>query len=306
MTEMPSYPGVRIDNVTISGPHGEIPARTYRPPEPAAAVAGFVWVHGGAFIGGDLDMPEAEWVGRVLASRGIAVVSLDYRQAVEGTTVPVPSDDVLAGWLWAVDHVADLGVTLTQLHLGGASAGGNLAASVSLRCRDGAGPLPASLVLVYPDLHAELPAPSRELAAVLEAETEGRIKSDLAYRIALNYVGDEARFDEPYAFPASGSLPGLPPTFILNAEADDLRASGEDFAELLRAAHVPVRVEFEPGSRHGYLNDWLDQQGQLSIDRIVDWLEIRRHGGGRGREHAAGMLAADPEIAQAVRVVIEP
>ena len=69
--------GIDVTEIVIEGRHGEIPARGYRGPAPAAGAA-LIWAHGGGFIGGDLDMPEAHWVAVELARRGIPVLSIDY------------------------------------------------------------------------------------------------------------------------------------------------------------------------------------------------------------------------------------
>jgi acetyl esterase/lipase len=76
-------------------------------------------------------MPESDMVARELSHRAGAVVfAVDYRLAVEGVTYPVPHDDVVAAWRWAVDEAQRLGVEPRRIALGGASAGGNLAAEL--------------------------------------------------------------------------------------------------------------------------------------------------------------------------------
>ena len=83
-----------VHDRTVPGPHGPVPIRVYRPAD--ARGVGLVWLHGGAFHLGDLDMPEADVTSRAVAGAGISVVSVDYRLAVGGVRFPVPSDDVLA------------------------------------------------------------------------------------------------------------------------------------------------------------------------------------------------------------------
>ena len=85
-----------------------------------------VWVHGGAFVGGDLEMPEADWTARQICERaGAVVVSVDYRLAVGDVAYPVPHEDVVAGVRWVRDSAADLGVDPERMSVGGASAGAN-------------------------------------------------------------------------------------------------------------------------------------------------------------------------------------
>lgn len=93
----PNLEQVEIMDMSIEG-GGVVPARSYVGQTPRAAL---VWVHGGAFIGGDLDMPEAAWTAINLAQAGVAVLSIDYRKAVDGVHYPAPRSDVLQAWLWA-------------------------------------------------------------------------------------------------------------------------------------------------------------------------------------------------------------
>ena len=73
-----------------------------------------VWAHGGGFLGGDLDMREADWTAREVCVRaGAVVVSVDYRLAVDGVCYPVPHDDTVAAIAWVRDHAAALGIDPT-------------------------------------------------------------------------------------------------------------------------------------------------------------------------------------------------
>jgi acetyl esterase len=263
---------VDVTDLTILGRHGDIPARGYRGAAPGAGAA-LIWAHGGGFIGGDLDMPEAHWVAVELARRGIPVLSIDYTKCIEGVHHPIPSDDVLDAWLFVARHEEEFGVAPGHLHFGGASAGAHLVAGAAKRLRDGAGPLPTSLVLAYPNLHPVLPPPSEELEAAL---SEGRLEfvftPAIMRDINLNYAGSEEVLDDVYAYPGIGDVSGLPPVFILNSERDSLRSSGEMFGEQLAAAGVPVRVEFEPGTVHGHLNQPDDPAAVHSLQRMAAWL----------------------------------
>jgi acetyl esterase/lipase len=278
VSRFPELDAVETSDLVIDGPHGDVPARAYRLPDRVGS-AGFVWVHGGGFVGGDLDMAEANWVSLALAARGFGVLSVEYRKALHGVHYPIPSDDVLAAWNWAAVHAPDFGASPDALHLGGASAGGNLVAGVSKRLRDGRGVLPASLVLVYPALHAELPPLSEPLRAALAAMNDGAdvgsASASILRDICLQYAGSVEALDDPYAFPANGDLRGQPPAFVLNAEADPLRASGEAYADALRVAGVDVTVEYEPGTSHGHVNEPFTPGAQRSIERIAGWLHER-------------------------------
>uniref|UniRef100_UPI002898DDBF alpha/beta hydrolase fold domain-containing protein n=1 Tax=Microbacterium sp. TaxID=51671 RepID=UPI002898DDBF len=68
-----------MSDEVLDGPHGPLRVRVYVPETPAGP--GLVWAHGGGFAAGEIDMPEADWVARSFADRGIVVVSVDYSLA---------------------------------------------------------------------------------------------------------------------------------------------------------------------------------------------------------------------------------
>ncbi|TXN29495.1 alpha/beta hydrolase [Lacisediminihabitans profunda] len=265
----PELGTVTIRDVSIPTRHGDIPARLYRPE--GMPKGGLVWAHGGSFIGGNLDMPEAHWVSLAVASRGFAVLSVEYTKALHGVHFPAPSIDLLEAWNWAVDN---LGVSLASLHLGGASAGANLAAGVGVRLRDGQGKLPASLVLVYPQVHTVLPEGSAAARAAAETvPAEHRFPQTMVSAIAANYLGSEQDPTNPYAYAGSAELAGMPPMFILNSERDEHRYSGEEFARQAMDAGVWINVVYEPGSTHGHLDRPHTLEAQRSIARMAHWLD---------------------------------
>ena len=87
-----------MSDLIVESPHGPQPARVYRDETATPTGRALVWVHGGAFIGGYLDMPESNWVALELAARGIPVFAVDYTKCLGDVHYPVPSDDVLAAW----------------------------------------------------------------------------------------------------------------------------------------------------------------------------------------------------------------
>ena len=271
---LPHLSAVATRDVVVARPDGHpVAARTYRPPNPSGV--GLVWVHGGAFIGGDLDRADAHWPSLELAYRGVAVVSVDYRHAVRGVHYPVPSDDVLAGWRWAASHATELGVASGALHLGGTSIGGNLAAGVAKRVRDArtAETAPASLVLVGPFLHPFGSAVPADALARMRTATGGAVfrPEDLT-QMAWNYAGRRSVLDDPYAFPANGELGGLPPTLVITEEIDTIRTSGEDFAARLRTAGVPAVVRMTPGAAHSSLGRPSEPTAQLTLEVVAEHL----------------------------------
>ncbi|WP_328543937.1 oligopeptide/dipeptide ABC transporter ATP-binding protein [Streptomyces europaeiscabiei] len=265
-----SYPelsDVMIDEVEINS---HVRARFYHRSGSAGRPM-LVWAHGGAFVAGDLDMPEANWVGLALAGRNLNVLSVDYRKALDGTAYPAPMEDVLAAWRWATEHADSLGAG--PLHLGGASAGGALAAAAALKLRDDSGTLPASVALVYPSLHRELPPWRRdEVTRIRDAAGITYFSSSWIRDMAANYLGDGGPDHGRYAFPGEAELHDLPPHLLLLAEHDTLRSSGQAHADSLRSEGVGFRCHVEPGTVHGFLNTPHAPGGVSGIEVIAQWI----------------------------------
>ncbi|WP_315549684.1 alpha/beta hydrolase fold domain-containing protein [Microbacterium aurum] len=217
--------------------------------------SGLVWAHGGGFAAGDLDMPEADHVARTLAEAGTTVVSVDYRLAVGGVRFPVPLEDVVTAWHDTWQRRAEFGIR--RLAIGGASAGGNLAAAAALQLAGGDA-APALVVLAYPTLLAIQPAPDAALRAALDAQPAAdRFGPGVVRTMYENYLGAPAESAPAAAAPGvatAAELADYPPTLIVNAEVDELRVSAEVFAAALRAAGRPVELVTRAGTDHGFLN----------------------------------------------------
>lgn len=258
----PHLARVSISELVVPSPHGPQPARVYRDHSAAPSRRALVWVHGGAFIGGHLDMPESNWVALELAARGIPVFAVDYTKCLGDVHYPVPSDDVLAAWRHALSRSEELlAVAPDALLLGGASAGGTLTAGAVARLRDAGEEVPAGLVSVYPAAHpdggrpGELPDPAMPMT-----------------QIALNFAGSPEGLADPHVFAGLGSGHGFPPTLVVVCEEDGLRPSGEAFAALLRDADVDVSLRVEAGADHAHINEPSDPTALPTIEAIAEWI----------------------------------
>nr|WP_218852992.1 alpha/beta hydrolase [Microbacterium immunditiarum] len=259
----PRLAGVETSDVRIDGPQGRaVPARLYRDGSAAASGHALVWVHGGAFIGGHLDMPESNWVALELAARGIPVLAVDYVKCLGDVHFPEPSDDVLAAWRHAVAQAEELfGIPGASVLLGGASAGGNLTAGATARLRDAGEPVPGGLVLVYPVVHPNGP----DASADLDPDSPHTA-------LTLNFVGSREAALDPHAFAGLGAADGFPPTLIVVCERDGLRPSGEAFARQLDEAGVDVSLHLEVGADHGHINEPADPTALPTIEAIATWI----------------------------------
>jgi len=258
----PHLAAVRCDDAVIPTADGPVAARWYVDPTAAVAGPAFVWIHGGAFIGGHLDMPEANWVSLEFAARGVPVLSVDYRKCLGGVHHPAPARDVAAAWAYARAEVeARTGVPAARLCLGGASAGGALAGGLLQRLTATPDALPVRAVLVYPVLHPNGPAANADLDL---DSPHGQL--------ALNYAGSEAALRDPLAFAGMGDGAGFPPTLIVVCEHDDLRPSGEAFARTLETAGREIELYCEPGAAHAHIDQPGADDALRTLERMRVWL----------------------------------
>jgi acetyl esterase/lipase len=246
-------PAVSIEDASIDGPHGPIGVRVYRAAGAETGARALLWAHGGGFTSGDLDMPEAHVVSLELAHRlrGV-VVSVDYRLASETVHHPVPVDDVVAAWSWLIASAEDLGIDPAKASIGGASAGAYLASAAALRTQEGQ--RPASVLLAYPALHFPNPAVEDAVAAELRTLPPVlRFFPQIVTAIFGTYLGRITDIPADQS-PGLADLTGYPPVRIAVSELDDLRSSGELFAQQLASRGVPVQLTVAEGMLHGHLN----------------------------------------------------
>ncbi len=281
--EVPGRPSARrMDRPDVERRDGELPGaegpvrvRWYRRRGLDGVAPALVWAHGGGWRYGGLDMPEADSVAQMVAAEGVVVVSVDYRLAPEHTH-PAALDDVVGAAGWLLRDAAAHGVDPDRIALGGASAGAHLASLAALDLAD-AGTPPAALWLAYPvtdpvdgrweDCHPDCPP-------VVWTDR------DAIVAMFATYLGvDPADVErDPELVPAARDLAGLPPTLVTTAEVDGLRAQGEDFVRLVRAAGAAVTHHHVEGVMHGYLDTVGDEPlADAALARHLAWLHEILH-----------------------------
>jgi acetyl esterase len=236
---------VRIGERRIAG-------RVYRPLTAVAGGGVVLYLHGGGWVTGGLEMNDG--VCRALANRsGCVVVASTYRLAPEHP-FPAALDDIGEVWRWVHAHAGDFGADGSRVALVGSSAGGNLAAAA---CLGEAAPSPAPrlppplfLGLAYPVLDGTMSSES------YRTNGEGLfLTADQMAWYWAQYVPDAAERARPDVSPAlADDLSGLPPTLVISAEFDPLRDEAESFALRLATSGVPTTLYRARGQLHSFLS----------------------------------------------------
>jgi acetyl esterase len=239
----------QVQELRASGPLGPIPLRLYRPlgSEPAAVRPVLVYFHGGGWVIGDLDTHDT--LCRELAnSADCVVISVDYRLAPEHR-FPAAVTDCIAATGWIHDHAEELRIDPLRLAVGGDSAGGNLAAVVSIDARDRADRPIMYQLLIYPatDQHGGTPSQlANGQGYLLTRET-------MDYFVG-HYIADRAAYDDWRASPLlHPDLSKLPPALVLTAGFDPLLDEGAAYARRLTDAGSPASYVCFPRQIHGFI-----------------------------------------------------
>jgi acetyl esterase len=259
-------------DLSVPGPGGPLTVRVYRP-SALAPLPVLLYFFGGGWVLGTID--TADGVSRRLANMtGALVVVVGYRLAPE-SPFPAAIDDCVATLKWVVAHADEIGADPARVAVGGDSAGGNLAAAVTLCARAEALPL-VGQVLVYPN--------TDQLAddeSMREAEDPLLFNRHSVAWYRGHYLADDADAANPLASPLrSDSLAGLPPALVITAEYDPLRDQGEAYARRLAAEGVDVELRRFSGMAHGFWTmagtvDAASVAIAAAADRLREWFDPR-------------------------------
>ena len=224
-----------------------VPVRLYTPVD-SGSLACLVYFHGGGWVLGNCETHDA--LCRRIANRfSCMVASVDYRLSPDHK-FPAALDDCHTAVVELAGRAAALGIDADRMAVAGDSAGGNLAAAVTLRNRDQSGPPICWQWLIYPITDYNFETESyRDFA-----QGYGLTRSAMMW-FWEHYLAREADGVTGYASPLRAeSLEELPPALMITAEADVLRDEGEAYAGRLSAAGVAVDSVRFPGMIHGFLH----------------------------------------------------
>jgi acetyl esterase/lipase len=241
--------------------------RLFRPAgvtEPAPAL---LWIHGGGDVIGSATQDDS--LCRRFSTRlGITVASVDYRLAPEHP-YPVPLEDCYSALTWLAGLPA---VGPRRVAIGGASAGGGLAAALALLARDRGVVTPTFQLLVYPMLD--------DRSSMTGANPNHRLWNPRSNHFGWTaYLGDA---DRQVAVPGRRTdLSGLPPAWIGVGTNDLFHDEDLAYARRLREAGVPCEVDVIPGAFHGF-DIWTPKAGvsRRFFDKQCDSLRAALATGG--------------------------
>ena len=238
---------VRFEDRIVPGPSDapELSVRVYTPVGGASPHSGVLYIHGGGFCFGSVEL-EHRGAMAVSDAAGAVVVSVEYRLAPEDP-FPAGVEDCYAALVWLAGEAESLGVDPARIAVMGQSAGGGLSAGVALLARDRGGPPLCFQVLGMPELDHRLE--TRSMQTFVDTPLWNRPNAIMSWQC---YLGADPGEVSPYASPSiAKDLSGLPPAYVSTMEFDPLRDEGIGYALRLLEAGVAVELHQYPGTFHG-------------------------------------------------------
>ena len=254
---------------TLNDGH-ELKLVIYQPAARSAELLPVVYhMHGGGMVMGTPEMMEVR--NKLLVNKlGIAVVSVDYRLAPEHAH-PIPVEDCYAGYQWTVANAQARGFDASRIVSMGESAGGGLAAALSLLLRDRGDRSLLGQYLIYPMLD-DRTASTVEPAPPVGEFIWTRASNRFGWGALLGHEpGGEGV--SPYAAPArAADVSGLPTTFMYTGALDLFMEEDLEYAKRLMCAGVPTELHVYQGAIHAFemlLTGPIAEQASTDIQRSL-------------------------------------
>ncbi|OXM68543.1 alpha/beta hydrolase [Amycolatopsis vastitatis] len=206
-----------------------------------------LFFHGGGYIFGHIDLFDGP-VSRYVSASGVPMLSVEYRRAPEHP-YPTPLEDAYAALRWLHEHAAELGVDPERIGVLGDSAGGGMAAALTILTRERGGPKIARQILLMPMLDDRTTTPDPHIAPYVLWSYDDSLTAWPAL------LGDTAGGPDVPATAAPARLEDasdLPPAYIEVGQLDVFRDEDIAYATKLSRAGVPVEFHLHPGAPHEF------------------------------------------------------
>ena len=250
----------------IAVPGGQIHLRIYTPKSGKDSYPVIVYYHGGGWVIADLDTYNAS-AESLSGMTDAIVVSVAYRQGPEHK-FPTAHNDSYAAYEWAVKNAASIKGDSSRVAVVGESAGGNLAAAVSMMARDKGFKMPLHQVLIYPIANYDTMSASYQKYAMAKP-----LNQPLMGWFFEKYLRSPADGKSPMISLVNANLKGMPSTTIIGAEIDPLQAEGKLLADKLKAAGVSSAYQLYSGVTHEFFGmaavvPEAKQAQQMAVDAL--------------------------------------
>lgn len=258
-------PMARVEDLSLDLPGRTIKARLYVPTDAGATPPVVMYFHGGGWVLGNIETHDGT-CREIARASGAAVISVGYRLAPEAR-YPAAAEDCYDACVWAEAHSAQLGIDAARMAVAGDSAGGNLAAAVSLMARDRGGPALRHQLLIYPVTDVDF----ETLSYGANGGGEYFLSTGAMKWFWGHYLGETNPVDANLArILHTEDLSRLPSATVVTAQYDPLKDEGDAYAKRLAEAGIATDHQVADGMIHGFFGmtpavpdalKWVDHAG---------------------------------------------
>jgi acetyl esterase/lipase len=235
----------RERDLSLPGPHGQVPCRLYLPDGVDNAPC-IIYAHGGGFMQGSLDSWD-HFLRELVRQSGVAALSVDYKLSPEHR-FPKAFDETVAMIRLATAEGAGLGFDPKRLAVGGDSAGANLALAAAIAARDAGETAVKFMLLIYGVYSTDSDSPSWQRFG----QGAGLSQTQMRW-IWETYLENPGQMRDWRAAPILADLKGLPPAHLIVGSLDPLQDDSNRMAAALDAAGVKNALTVYQGINHGFI-----------------------------------------------------
>lgn len=266
--DLPKEDLFQVENFTIPVKNGRIGIRLYRPIQTLSVSPSLVYFHGGGFVIGDLDTHDSPL--RYLAKKtNTIILSVDYRLAPE-FRFPTAVEDSFTAYRWIIKNANDLGIHPKKIAIGGDSAGGNLAANISILAKKKKIGTPLFQLLIYPYLDLFRMSQSRNDFGRGYLLTNKLLDYFNFYYLKSAIEGRQS-LASPILYKKSSNFPK---TYLQLAGFDPLQDEGFELIDALKKSKVSITYSLYKSLIHGYISfGGMIPEAKTALDEIAFFLE---------------------------------
>ncbi len=243
MTIPPALCDTMGKDIPVSG--GMTHLRIYTPKAAASSYPVIVYYHGGGWVIADINVYNASAQG-LCEQAGAIVVSVEYPKGPEHK-YPAAHAVSFDAYKWVLKNISSMKGDTAKIAVVGESAGGNLAANVSMMARDNKIKMPLYEVLVYPVANNDLNSESYVKYAAAKP-----LDKPMMEWFVKNALSSTAQAADPHISLVKANLAGMPPTLIIGAEIDPLQSEGKLLSDHFKEAKVSTDYQLYNGVTHEF------------------------------------------------------
>jgi len=262
---------ISISEKIIGAPENnlELRIRIYKPEQSKDILPALIYMHGGGFVLGDLEMEHAR-CQKMAGDAECMVIAVDFRLAPEHP-FPCGLEDCYQALCWVAENAETMQIDKDRIAVGGCSTGATLAAALALMVRDKNGPAISFQFLLYPALDDRFETPSMSAFKDIPGGDISGAKLMWDY-----YLTDTDRKSMSYlAAPGrANDLSGLPPTYLMTNDIDVCRDEAFDYAQRLLAVGVPTEFHCYAGAFHAF--EFMVRTADLSVKALEQQMFVLR------------------------------